>query len=287
MRHPRQVLTRASIFDRVWGYDFGPASNSLEVYVGYLRRKTEAAGRAAPGAHRARRRLRAEVIAAMSFRRRMVLLAAGAVAAAIVIASVVVYVVTRNELHDQIDTSLRATITPGLPQAVRLRPLPTASQLAKLNKSGKQPNVRASAHSRSRRAAVRRGGDRLIRRSRKPVDRIHARLRRRGPCAHEPRRSRGSAHDRTQDRDRAGSARASSARRRPPALPRAVQLVLPKPTLGGPRGYVQLSEPDGNVLRAGTGPVLPLTAAARAVASGKRSAFFSDATRRRDARPAC
>lgn len=44
MRHPRQVLSRATIFDRVWGYDFGPASNSLEVYVGYLRRKTEAAG---------------------------------------------------------------------------------------------------------------------------------------------------------------------------------------------------------------------------------------------------
>jgi two-component system response regulator MprA len=44
MRHPRQVLTRASIFDSVWGYDFGPASNSLEVYIGYLRRKTEAAG---------------------------------------------------------------------------------------------------------------------------------------------------------------------------------------------------------------------------------------------------
>jgi len=44
MRHPRQVLTRAAIFDHVWGYDFGPASNSLEVYVGYLRRKTEAAG---------------------------------------------------------------------------------------------------------------------------------------------------------------------------------------------------------------------------------------------------
>jgi two-component system, OmpR family, response regulator MprA len=44
MHHPRQVLTRAQIFDNVWGYDFGPASNSLEVYVGYLRRKTEAAG---------------------------------------------------------------------------------------------------------------------------------------------------------------------------------------------------------------------------------------------------
>jgi two-component system, OmpR family, response regulator MprA len=44
MNHPRQVLTRSTIFDHVWGYDFGPSSNSLEVYVGYLRRKTEAAG---------------------------------------------------------------------------------------------------------------------------------------------------------------------------------------------------------------------------------------------------
>jgi two-component system, OmpR family, response regulator MprA len=44
MRHARQVLTRATIFDRVWGYDFGPSSNSLEVYIGYLRRKTEARG---------------------------------------------------------------------------------------------------------------------------------------------------------------------------------------------------------------------------------------------------
>jgi len=44
LRNPRRVLTRDVIFDRVWGYDFGPTSNSLEVYVGYLRRKTEAAG---------------------------------------------------------------------------------------------------------------------------------------------------------------------------------------------------------------------------------------------------
>jgi two-component system response regulator MprA len=44
MNHPRQVLTRTQIFEHVWGYDFGPSSNSLEVYVGYLRRKTEAAG---------------------------------------------------------------------------------------------------------------------------------------------------------------------------------------------------------------------------------------------------
>ena len=44
MEHPRQVLPRAVILDRVWGYDFGETSNSLEVYVGYLRRKLEAEG---------------------------------------------------------------------------------------------------------------------------------------------------------------------------------------------------------------------------------------------------
>jgi two-component system, OmpR family, response regulator MprA len=46
MRNPRQVLTRTIIFERVWGYDFGYASNSLDVYIGYLRRKTEADGEA-------------------------------------------------------------------------------------------------------------------------------------------------------------------------------------------------------------------------------------------------
>jgi len=45
MRNPRQVLTRSIIFERVWGYDFGFASNSLDVYIGYLRRKTEGGGR--------------------------------------------------------------------------------------------------------------------------------------------------------------------------------------------------------------------------------------------------
>ena len=44
LRNARQVLTRELIFDRVWGYDFGANSNSLEVYIGYLRRKTEAEG---------------------------------------------------------------------------------------------------------------------------------------------------------------------------------------------------------------------------------------------------
>jgi two-component system response regulator MprA len=44
LRHPRQVLTREIILDRVWGYNFDSTTNSLAVYVGYLRRKTEAGG---------------------------------------------------------------------------------------------------------------------------------------------------------------------------------------------------------------------------------------------------
>ena len=45
MLNPRQVLSRSVIFERVWGYDFGYGSNSLDVYIGYLRRKTEAGGK--------------------------------------------------------------------------------------------------------------------------------------------------------------------------------------------------------------------------------------------------
>jgi two-component system response regulator MprA len=44
LTHPRQVLTRTALYDAVWGYDFGPSSKSLDVYIGYLRRKTEAGG---------------------------------------------------------------------------------------------------------------------------------------------------------------------------------------------------------------------------------------------------
>ena len=44
MLNPRRVLSTDLIYDRVWGYDFGPSSNALRVYVGYLRRKLEEAG---------------------------------------------------------------------------------------------------------------------------------------------------------------------------------------------------------------------------------------------------
>ncbi|MBE8520655.1 response regulator transcription factor [Amycolatopsis sp. H6(2020)] len=44
LRHPRQVLTRSVLFEHVWGFDFGNSSNSLDVYLGYLRKKLEADG---------------------------------------------------------------------------------------------------------------------------------------------------------------------------------------------------------------------------------------------------
>jgi two-component system response regulator MprA len=44
MRHPRQVLSRELLYDRIWGYDFGGESNILEVYIRYLRSKLEASG---------------------------------------------------------------------------------------------------------------------------------------------------------------------------------------------------------------------------------------------------
>ncbi len=44
MRNPLRVLSHSVIYDRVWGYDFGPASNALRVYIGYLRRKLEVVG---------------------------------------------------------------------------------------------------------------------------------------------------------------------------------------------------------------------------------------------------
>ena len=54
MRHPRQVLTRDMIFDRVWGYDFGGESNIIEVYIRYLRQKLELNEETAPDPYRSR-----------------------------------------------------------------------------------------------------------------------------------------------------------------------------------------------------------------------------------------
>ena len=59
MHHPRRVLERSWLLNEVWGFDFPTTANSLEVYIGYLRRKTEAERRVAADPHRPRGRLRA------------------------------------------------------------------------------------------------------------------------------------------------------------------------------------------------------------------------------------
>ena len=106
LRNPRQVLTRSIIFERVWGYDFGPTSNSLDVYIGYLRRKTEDGGCASPHPHRARRRVRASRV--MTFRARIAVSAAAAVALTVVAASILLYLVAREQIRAPVDEALEA-----------------------------------------------------------------------------------------------------------------------------------------------------------------------------------
>ena len=209
---------------------------------------------------------------AMSFRRRMVLLAAGAVAAAVVLASVAVYVVTRDELLGQIDTSLHATVTPGLPQAVQFRPLFSAAELAKLKSEGKLPGVSvaqlqhgvqirgAASGSEKREAAPTTAGSSFS---------VHTHATAQGDGPGEV----------VIERKTVLVPRAASAKQRAggEAVPIGA-LSLPSPKLGGPVGYVQLSQANGNTISAGRGPRLPITAAARAVAAGHRGAFFSDLT---------
>ena len=106
LRHPRQVLTRSAIFEHVWGYDFGSSSNSLGVYMGYLRRKTEV-GEEPRLLHTVRGVGYVLRTPRMSFRRRITLVSAAAVAIAVVLASLLTYVLTSDQLHSQVDTQLR------------------------------------------------------------------------------------------------------------------------------------------------------------------------------------
>ena len=113
LRNPKQVLTRSVIFDRVWGYDFGYGSNSLDVYIIVLAQEDGVRREAAADPHGSRRRLRAP--GAVSLRARLGLVAAAAVAAAVALASVVVYFIVQNELRGQVDRSLRDQVAAGRP----------------------------------------------------------------------------------------------------------------------------------------------------------------------------
>ncbi len=197
----------------------------------------------------------------MSFRRRMVLLAAGAVAAAIVVASVAVYVVTGNELRGQIDTSLRQKLTPG-PQAVQIQSITlSTAAIAKLRREGRLP------------------------------PRGLPRIAYGGPAVGNARSGgRGSVRGGEGLRGEMVSIEGNTAFAPGISVPKPPspgvhvvgpfnKLVLPAPRLGGAAGYVQLFQSNGQVLRSETkGSLLPVTAAAHAVAAGRRGAFFSDAT---------
>jgi two-component system, OmpR family, sensor histidine kinase MprB len=223
----------------------------------------------------------------MSFRRRMVLLAAGAVAAAVVIASAVVYVVTRDELRGQIDASLRQKLTPGQPQAVQVKTETlTRAQLAKLEREGKLPPGALSQLGRqsgSRSVTTKApdsgsastGGSELTGRI-TSVDGKNVVVWTQSTTGVPPpgtplqTPSPGFGFSMGQLSPVPTSERGRHA---------TVKVVLPPQKLGGATGYAQLVEPGGQVLRSdGTGAPLPVSAAARAVAAGRRPAFFSDAT---------
>ena len=232
----------------------------------------------------------------MSFRRRMILLAAGAVAAAIVIASVVVYVVTGNELRGQIDASLRQKLTPGLPQAVQIKATNVSSAgLAKLQREGKLPslpathvefsapapgNSSASASAKSNHASGAGAASGTSGTAAGIVTAVpEGYSRGRASSAGAGKNPREEAIS-SIEHNTVLAPRPTAAKGTPPGGQQAgfARLVLPVAQLGGATGYVQFIRSNGQVLRSeGKGSLLPVTAATRAVAAGRRDAFFSDA----------
>ena len=203
----------------------------------------------------------------MSFRRRMVLLAAGAVAVAVVLVSVVVYLTTRDELLGQIDSSLQQKLTPGESQSVQIRvPAVGRSRLLKLLREGKRPPLETLSLAEIGQAPFRH----VVKvKPKSPVKGA------RGRTAQIDGRTAVSGTV-LAEAGRAAKAGGVATRVGPGALPK---LVLPESGLGAETGYVQLIQSNGPVLRsAGKGTLLPVTAATRAVAAGKRDAFYSDAT---------
>jgi two-component system sensor histidine kinase MprB len=227
----------------------------------------------------------------MSFRRRMILLAAGAVAAAVVIASVVVYVVTRNELRGQIDASLHQKLTPGLPQAVQIKAANVSSAgLAKLQREGKLPSLppthvelnaptygSSSASGNHAGAGAASGTSVGVSGSVVAVPEGYSGGRESlAGAGKNPREEAVSIERKTVIVPSRTAAKGTARGGEPPGFAR---LVLPVPQLGGATGYVQFIQSNGHVLRSeGRGSLLPVTAATRAVAAGRRDAFFSDAT---------
>jgi len=214
----------------------------------------------------------------MSFRRRIILLSAGAVAASIVIASVVVYFVTRNELRGQVDASLRQKLVPG-PQSVELTRHVSLAELERLQREGKLParGVSVGGSSGGSVPAGAKNGSVLplpLSESVGQVARaVHVSpqaLKKAATQVYEQRLVARSGTPPTPDFFASSSPGGAQ-----------LQLIVPAEKGGGPSGFAQLLRPNGQLIRSAgpaAGPQLPVTPATRAVATGKRPAFFSDAT---------
>jgi two-component system, OmpR family, sensor histidine kinase MprB len=214
----------------------------------------------------------------------MVLLAAGAVAAAVVIASAVVYVVTRDELRGEIDTSLRQKLKPGAPQAVQIQ----AKQLSATDVREAQRLARALVSGKARsgqRLALgvpsRDGGYVLFQTLTRAPNTAKAL-----PAGALPLLDTALGASASTAHGAVSAPGPGQVRRLTAPAPQGagkttgVRIVLPAPKLGGPTGYAQLVTAEGNVLGSGEfeQPALPVSAATRAVAAGRRGAFFSDIT---------
>ncbi len=191
----------------------------------------------------------------MSFRRRTVVLAAGAVAAAIVIASVVVYFVTRSELLDQLDRNLQAMVTPGQPEAVKISgtsttAVPYRADLGAKGDAGVSLGLPTADRGGPKGTSVK------IRQRTGP----HGE-----PIILERETIEGSAATVRRAAARAGASTAPG-------------LTLPGQKIGGPVGYVQLFQANGQVLQSSARNQLPVTPETLAVAAGHQQAFFSTVT---------
>ncbi len=223
----------------------------------------------------------------MSFRRRTVLLAAGAVAVSVLIASVVVYFVTRGELVGQLDTRLRTK-----PQSVAFAGL-TAGELAKLAKEGKVPPEAKVFASRAGPA----GANEQVRVQLRNGEIVSRSVKVTAPArgAAKPDLNGAApggaailsvvpAPATPEHPGSAGEARGFSSAVAPfatslPKLGKQTRLIIPPRAIGEEAGYVQLYSPGGRTVHTGDrGPLLPVTAATRAVAAGSRPAYYSNVT---------
>ncbi|MGD0455349.1 MAG: HAMP domain-containing protein, partial [Solirubrobacteraceae bacterium] len=213
----------------------------------------------------------------MSFRRRMVLLAAGAVAAAVVLASVVVYVVTRDELVGQVDSSLREKLIPGAPQSVQIRSQkPSLAEMAKLKREGRPFTQTFTRIVGRTRAGI------VVGRISSQTGIVGAKAGSAGASSKQGSTESALLGEAGSIEGKTVVAHSGSGGGTPAAgaVPGGIaSLVLPTPKLGGAAGYAQLYRSNGDVLRSErVGSALPVTTAVRAVAAGRRPAFFSDAT---------